>query len=342
MTGSPRAWTRRALLGTAAGALLGACLPARETARPQGPAAGPEPRIPASPSPSTSPSPTPSPDPPYEPDPGDVELDAKRLAGRLAVALTTYTPNEPALAVAGRALAPAPTLVGPDGLAGLLGGLLVPGAASRGRVVYPQLGGETPARDACSVMVVTEQQLSGAGGDQAVTRTLDVRLRRGPDGAWAFEALASNGGDPVARPADLPPAAAAVLDDPRIALPDSARWDIHAGRIAEPLLTTLSALAAVLPLGVTCLASGHPAQVFATPRTSNHTVGRAVDLWRVDTGPVALQRADLAGPAGRLLAAALALPTVGELGGPWDLDGPAKRSFTDRVVHHDHLHVGLA
>jgi hypothetical protein len=49
-----------------------------------------------------------------------------------------------------------------------------------------------------------------ARAERTVTRTVNVRLRR--DGkAWEFDRLASAGGTPVDRPADLPAAAAAVV-----------------------------------------------------------------------------------------------------------------------------------
>jgi uncharacterized heparinase superfamily protein len=86
------------------------------------------------------------------------------------------------------------------------------------------------------------------------------------------------------------------------------------------------------------LRTGHPREVFGTARTSNHTHGRAVDVWRVDGRPVvdpATPRAllrDVMVRAGRLGAT--------EVGGPFDVDGPGRGFFTDDV-HRDHLHVGL-
>jgi len=290
---------------------------------------------------------TPSPPPPpYQPAPGEALLEAKRLAGRVAVALTSYAAGEPADAVVARALAPtlvpgsAPAVAVPADVAAVAAPLLVPAARSVGRVVYPQLGGESRAQDRCAVLVVTEQRLLRDGAEEVVTRTLDVRLRTGSGGAWAVEGLASAGGDPVARPPDLPPEAAAVLDDPRIALPDTARWDIAAGRVDARLLAAMRAMAGMFPYAVTCLVSGHPQRVFDTERTSNHTGGRAVDVWRVADLPVVAQPGPDT-PARRMQQALFDLGEVQELGGPWDLDGAGGRSFTDRIVHHDHLHVAF-
>ncbi len=293
--------------------------------------------------PSATPSPAP---PPYQPAPGEALLEAKRLAGRVAVALTSYAAGEPAGAVVARALAPTlvpgspPAVAVPADVTAVAAPLLVPAARSAGRVVYPQLGGESSAQDRCAVLVVTEQRLLRDAAEEVVTRTIDVRLRLGPGGAWAVEGLASAGGDPVARPPDLPPAAAAVLDDPRIALPDTARWDVHAGRVDERLLAAMRAMAGMFPYGVTCLVNGHPQRVFGTDRTSNHTGGRAVDVWRVGDLPVVAQPGPDS-PARRMQQALFDLGEVQELGGPWDLDGGGGRSFTDRIVHHDHLHVAF-
>lgn len=315
---------------------------AAPTPTPTGPAspatASPDPTpSPSPPSPSPSPSPTArelEPHPPYDPADDDVELAAKRLAGRIAQRLTTYTPDDTPAQLAAR--------VADDGqlrdLVAAIDPLHVDGVASRGRVIYAQLGGLTSK--AAAVLVVTEQETARPDGTlSTVTRTLDVRLERGdPQEDWRFDSLQSAGGRAVARPDDLSGPAAAVVDDPRIELPDSARWDIFRGRIDEELLKVMLGLADHTPYGVVVLASGHPVHVFDSDRVSNHTAGRAVDVYRIDDTLVVEGRGEdtVVHDAARWLFDE-GLP---ELGSPWSFDDYGGRSFTD-PVHQDHLHLGI-
>ncbi len=136
-----------------------------------------------------------------------------------------------------------------------------------------------------------------------------------------------------------------VLQDTRIELPDTARWDILRGDIDERLLRTMLDLAAVAPYAVAVLKTGHPKNVFATGRISGHTLGRGVDIWRVAGQPVVLQQPSKSSDAHAFTKAALDKLGVPELGSPWDLDGPPepgelKPSFTD-AVHADHIHVAF-
>ena len=337
--------SRRRFLALLAGAGLAACSwdESSSGAGSPAPSAAPGTSTSGVPAPS-EPGPFPAPSP-WEPAANEVLPDAKRLAARVVEALTAYEAEEPPGAAVGRALRPglvagaAAPSVAPDALAAKAAPLLVPGAASFGEVVYPQLGGETP--EACAVMVVARQTLRAPDGRQvSATRTVDVRLRRTFVG-WALEGVESTGGDPVPAPADLSPAARAVLSDARIFLPDSARWDVHAKKVDERLLSAMAQMAAFAPFAVTTLASGHPLRVFGTNRVSNHTVGRAVDVWRIGEAPVVAQRLDPSTPA--FAAVRHVHDTVGaaEVGSPWDHDGAAKRSFTN-LVHQDHLHVGFA
>lgn len=265
---------------------------------------------------------------PYEPVAGEVFPNAKRLAGGIAQQLTTYKATDTPQTLAAR--------VAPDGaarLASVVAPLVQPGAESVGLVVYPQLGGVSPT--AASVMVVTEQRIRWPDrAESVVTRVLDVRLRL--DGEeWAFEELASIGGQPVDRPDSVDPLAAAVLDHARITLPDSARWDILTGQVDPVVLQTMLAIAERHDYAVAVLSSGHPFNVFATDRQSNHSRARAVDVYAVDGQLVALQRVD--GSPAHQLAGWLYDSGVRELGSPW-LFGTG--SFTD-VVHSDHLHIGF-
>ena len=341
--------SRRWICALVLAALASACSPATPgdaaptqppVPAPTSPRAPDESAVPDAAGPSVEPTPAvePAPPPPVPPIPepadGEVYPNAKRLASAVAHALTNYdadtTPEEvfgavtddreqwADLADASRPLRPA-------------------SAWSRGTVVYPQLGGVRGER--ASVMVVVRQLLGGRTDTaQTVTRTLDVRLRT-RDGVWVFDQLASVGGSPPAARPEPTPAAEAILDDPRIALPDSARWDIESGDITPSLLALMDAMAEQAAYDVVVLASGHPRTVFGTDRLSNHTRGRAVDLYRLD-GERIIDLRDDGSPARALVEWLYARPEVANIGSPWALDGFGGRSFTD-VVHQDHIHVAV-
>ncbi len=215
---------------------------------------------------------------------------------------------------------------------------------SAGDIIYPQFAGLLPlaagARRAAMMVVVRQRSLTPTGTGTQTTRVCDVRLEL-QQGSWRVVELASIGGEPVDRPAGLDPRAVRVLDDARIELPDTARWDVHAGRISLDLLDVLAVAATAAPLAVTVLRSGHPPNVFATSRISNHTQGRAVDVWRIDGQPVVATGA-AAGPARAVLDAAAGDRRLRQAGSPEgsDLDGAGRRSFTD-LVHSDHLHLAV-
>ena len=198
---------------------------------------------------------------------------------------------------------------------------------------YPQMAGLAGERAA--VMVVTRLRWRQGGAESAEVRTIDVRLARSAS-TWRVVDIASLGGDPVEVPAQVSPAARRVLDHSRIELPDSAVWDIAAGRISEKVLTTLADLADAHDVKVAVLSSGHPVNVFGLNRTSNHIRGRAVDVWYLD-GPV-VERRDPAGPLRPVLQDLLARG-VTELGAPFDVDAGAGANFAN-LVHQDHLHIG--
>jgi hypothetical protein len=320
MSGPDSNWTRRSmLLGlagvVAAGAAAGATVAAwRKQAAPERPASLPD--LPV-----------------YEPGGGEVLAGAKLVAGRAVQALGTHEVGRPS-----RALGPELLAAGADeGRIEQAAGRLRPqGGSSAAEIVYAQLGGLSGTRAA--VMVVVRQHLLGGdGGISTVTRTVDVRLSRRAE-RWAVTELGSVGGMPAPRPANLPAAARAVLDDRRIELPDSARWDIHRGDVDERLLELMAAMARRAPYAVTVLKSGHPVQVFGTSRRSNHNKGRAVDVYRIGDRLVLSQRR---GDTTALQVARwLAGSRPSEFGSPWDLDGRGGRSFTD-TVHQDHIHIGF-
>lgn len=218
-------------------------------------------------------------------------------------------------------------------------------AYSRGTIVYPQIGGlvpDSPQATTAAVLVVARQTVTSRSGRSTErVRTFDVRLQVN-EGQWRVSALVSVGGEPVDRPADLDPRAARVLDDPRIELPDTARWDVHAGRISLDLLDLLAAVAAVAPVSVAVLRTAHPRNVFGTDRVSNHTEGRAVDIWQIGGQPVVTTGA-AGGAAGAVLRAAYADPRLSQAGSPTgsDLDGPRRRRSIVNLVHKDHLHLAV-
>ncbi|MCJ7724819.1 MAG: hypothetical protein MUP76_00305 [Acidimicrobiia bacterium] len=264
---------------------------------------------------------------------GEIEPDAKQLAANIAYALTTYDefddPAERFSDVAGAE--------GVDLLAEAGEPLTHPGQWSRSEVVYPQLGGLKNGR--VSVLVVARQTVgSGSEVDFSVVRTLDVRLIQGESG-WEFDELASAGG--VFHDLEGLALAHAVALDPRIEMSDSARLDILGGDVSPVLLQLMADLADVTTYGITVMSTGHPYHVFETDRVSHHTLGRAIDIHRVD-GTLVVDDRDGDSSAMAIVEWLWANPDVIQVGSPWDLDGPEDaRSFTD-VVHQDHIHVAVA
>ena len=210
------------------------------------------------------------------------------------------------------------------------------GSTSQGFVEYAQMGGLTISQ--VSIMVLVRQEIREETGLERVeTRTFDVRLNRtAPDSPWRFERLASAGGTPVPRPETLSPAAIAVLDDPRIAIADSARWDIYSGHTQDSMLTLMSALADVSPYAAVVLHTGHPINVFQTDRLSNHSVGRAIDIYRVGEQNV-IDGRDEGSMVWNFVQALTGRADIVEFGTPWPLEG-TPRMFTN-LVHQDHLHI---
>lgn len=268
---------------------------------------------------------------PYEPPAEEPYANGKRLAGRVAQQLATFGPLATAADIAGS--------IDPAGgdrarLERVVAPLVDPDRRSTGEVVYVQLSGVTATT--LGAMVLVRQHLEDAAGSrQLVVRVLDVRLRR-TDGPWSLDQVASVGGKPAPRPANISAAAARVLDHPSIELPDTARWDIHRGWIDDRLLEALADAADRWPLAVTVLRTGHPRNVWATGRLSAHTAGLAADIYAVDGTLVLRQRADES--SARKLAAAFLAAGAAQVGSPWVIPPGGRRSFTDRV-HWDHVHL---
>lgn len=256
--------------------------------------------------------------------------NAKRLASEVALILTTYGPTETAADVAARLDSLAPEAVQ------LAAALHVPGAASEGRIIYPQLGGL--AHDAVSVMVVTEQMITTPDEVLVFIRTLDVRLVQ-VGGVWRLTGVASVGGVPIEPGGALPEIAFQVLNDPRIEMPDSARWDILSGAISPALLTVMARLAQRTPYGVVALSEGHSFEVFGTDRQSDHSRGRAVDIYRLGNTLVIDDRAE-GSFTHQVVQWLYQQPEIRQIGSPWALDERGGRSFTD-TLHQDHLHIAV-
>lgn len=217
--------------------------------------------------------------------------------------------------------------------------LFVPGADSRPRVVYPQLGGLDPHSDPTSgsIMVVVEQHLNRDGVDVVVSRCVDVRVVRTSDDDWLVSGIEDTSGEPVAPPGELSDEARRVLDHDDIDLPDSVRWDIYDNIVDRRVLVAMADLADDTPIRVTTCKRGHPINVFGTPGRSAHTVGRAVDIWSVDDTPVVQQRHDTDSVAHRVARRLYEGGQVHRLGSPWSFGAG---SWTD-PVHQDHLHLGV-
>lgn len=285
---------------------------------------------------------TPPPAPaPYDAPVGDALPTFKRVAGRFAQALATYD----AAAVASRSL-PTEVYVGTrEELEAGAAPLRAAAGWSRAEVEFVQYGGLTPVSPRATsgvAMVVLRQVMQDASGSTSIVRrTLDLRLRQ-EAGAWQVERLASAGGTKLDRPQRLSLSAQRVLDDPRIDLPDSARWDIYSGQIAEELLRVMLNLADVTRLRATVLKTGHPERVVdgrASAPVSAHWRGRAVDIYALDDVPIA----DAAPAVVRsVVQTAGSIGSVAQVGAPegFDLDGGGRRYFTN-LVHADHLHVAV-
>lgn len=270
---------------------------------------------------------------PFELSDAELERGTKQFAAEVALVLTTYDPQETLEEIARRL----PERSNPEAVSTAIQSLHHPGSWSRGSIVYPQLGGLLPEQ--LSVMVVVEQQIGTPTGIRTETRTLDIRVGRDEVG-WFFEGLASHGGEPVPRPDTLGPEARAVLDHAHIELPDSARWDIHAGRVAPELLALMARAADEVPFGVLVFDSGHPWNIFGTDRMSDHTRGVAVDIHRIGQQLVIDDRVE-GGVTHRFVQWLYEQPDLANIGSPWALDGFGGRSFTD-LLHQDHLHVAVS
>lgn len=285
--------------------------------------------------PTPTPTPTLPPVPGYAVLPGEVEPAVKQAAVDFVEAALTAPPGDQG-AVAGLDARLTAAGVSPEA-ATPLRSLLPAAGPSAVRVVYPQYGGLTKEVDRASIMMVAERLFLDDTGPEAGLvvatgpLTVDIRLSRS-GGSWAVTEVI-----PATSPALAPSVselARSVLDEDRIRLPGAARADVLAGTVDDRVLGALLALAERWTVDVLVLASGHPTNVFNTDRVSNHTLGRAVDIWALDGIPVIDQARAPWKDAMNAAAAAGAT----EVGGPMD---PDVRPFFSDAVHQDHLHIGF-
>ena len=275
---------------------------------------------------------------PFEPVANEVQPEAKFLGSLVAHGITNY---ESGTSLSGVLESVPP--VAPD----LYGAMVLqvqrvhhPGMWSRGTVEYAQLGGHLD--DRISIIVVIRQELGREGSsvpERVETRTMEVRLTGSATGGWALETIASVGGSPVERPTDLDPIAAAVVDHERIDLPDTAVWDIYDGKIDLQLLQLMLDAADRMPYSVVVFQTGHAYNVFGTDRVSNHSVGRAVDIYKFGSELV-IDSHDRSSDLYELSEWIVSRYDIREFGSPWLFPEAIAHTFTNEV-HYDHVHIGV-
>lgn len=275
---------------------------------------------------------------PWRPGPGEIEPAAKRSAVALIEALGSWRAGQ---AGERRAAARAAALGIPAALAGQLasqaGSLLGSGDEASLQVIDAQYGGLLT--DTASVLVVCRQwSRNGTGAVINGGTTVDVRLSRTGSG-WNVTALHPA----VAEPAATSPTAStrAVLARSTIELPPASAADIRSGTVHDSVLRAMLRLADTYRMSVSVVRSGHPLDVFGTSRPSDHPVGRAFDVWRIDGHPVV----DPATPRALITAFMRAAAAAGSynVGGPVLLSGGVtSNQFFSDDTHHDHVHIGFS
>jgi hypothetical protein len=189
------------------------------------------------------------------------------------------------------------------------------------------------------VVVVARQQLRDERGNGRVREiALDLRAVRTPEG-WQLSAVVDPPRPPPlpTRPGGPTDAGVAVLTSSAVDLSDPTRADIDERRVSDGILGVVAALGERWRLQVQVAVTGHPGTVFPTTHTSNHAVGRAVDVVAVDGRPVSdIPRDD---PLLTEVMTAAARAGATEVGGPVAL--PGSGFFTDEV-HQDHIHIGIS
>ncbi|MFJ7243385.1 hypothetical protein ACIQWA_01935 [Kitasatospora sp. NPDC098652] len=292
----------------------------------------PTPTPTTAPSPTAPQPPTPLPTPPlWQPGPGEIQPDVKRRAVELVAALGAWPPGGQG---AGAARARVAALGLPPGLADGAGRLAPAAPEAALEVIDAQYGGILA--DSASVLVVCRQWTRRPDGSVAAGGiTVDVRLSRATP-RWTVTAV--NPGDPGPATASPAPAVAKVLAEPRIELPPEAAADLLSGTVHDTVLTAMLRLAGPYALSVSVVRTGHPLDVFGTTRPSDHPLGRAFDVWRIDGRAVV----DPTTPRQLIESFMRDAAAAGSynVGGPVAIAGVGNQFFTDDT-HHDHVHVGF-
>jgi hypothetical protein len=186
-----------------------------------------------------------------------------------------------------------------------------------------------------SVIAVLNQWVVGGDGKVAAGgTTVDIRLSYEHSEWIVTDVFPADMPRPAAR---LSMYARRVLNNSRITLPLAAAADVRSGEIHDSVLSAMNTLSEEFELDVSVLKSGHPINVFGTTRRSNHTDGRAVDVWAIDNQPV-IEQANQARVAGFMRAAAAT--GTWQVGGPINVDGDGTAFFADDT-HQDHVHMGF-
>ncbi|MEO8330268.1 MAG: hypothetical protein ABI586_09700, partial [Candidatus Nanopelagicales bacterium] len=211
--------------------------------------------------------------------------------------------------------------------------LLDQGSAAAIQVVNAQYGGLLESSSSV-LLVVKQWVLDSDGLVHRNDTSLDIRLTA-DDPRWTVTTVRpANPGPPNPPPSNN---AAHLLANGRVRLPDAARADVRSGAISESVIDALNELSRDHVLDVSVLRSGHPIRVFGTGRRSNHTDGRAFDVFAID-GRLVVEPSNRDAVVNVMRAAAAA--GAYQVGGPVDLDGVATKYFSD-ATHHDHIHVGF-
>jgi hypothetical protein len=264
------------------------------------------------------------------PGPGEIRPDVKLRAVQVVEALGNWPPGGSGSTAAQARLG---ALGGLDPALVAQAGPLLPAADQAAlQVLYAQYGGILAT--SASVLVVCDQWATGSppGGT-----TVDVRLSAASP-VWNVTAL--HPADPGQAAGSISAAAHEVLAQSRIELPPAGAADIRSGQVHDSVLHAMLTLAQTYTLTVSVIRSGHPLDVFGTTRPSDHPLGRAFDVWRIDGRPVV----DPATPHDLVDGFMRAAAAAGSynVGGPRQLAGGATANqFFSDDTHHDHVHVGF-
>lgn len=269
---------------------------------------------------------------PYEPLPREVIPRCKIAAAEAVTRALTWTGGS-----AGDAASRLDGVHNGAQLASALEPLLSDDDACVTSVVYPQYGGLNAALTSASVMVVGRQTLMGRDATAPRTREfiVDVRLS-GKGREWSITSATVG---KLAVAANPPATVRRLLENSRVFLPEPARADLSAGVISDEVVSIVERLSRQWRLSIQVLRTGHPLNVFGTDRLSNHSRGRAVDIWAIDGVPVIGSERDLWEPVIRE-AARLGSTEVGGPRLPLDANGLPSVFFTN-ATHQDHLHLGF-